>query len=36
MHCAYIDYLSKEEYIPDQNDSTMAIPCKRRSSPYLI
>ena len=28
MICSYIDYFSGEEYIADQNDSTMAIPCK--------
>jgi len=28
MRCSNIDYFSEEEYIPDQNDSTMAIPCK--------
>ncbi|KAH9502127.1 PMP-22/EMP/MP20/Claudin [Dermatophagoides farinae] len=26
LECKKIDYLSQEEYIPDQNDSTMAIP----------
>lgn len=26
--CNKIDYFSKEEYSPDPNDSTMAIPCK--------
>lgn len=25
--CSKIDYFSKEEYSPDPNDSTMAIPC---------
>lgn len=28
MHCFNIDYFPKEEYSPDPNDSTMAIPCK--------
>ncbi len=28
MHCFVIDYFSNEEYSPDPNDSTMAIPCK--------
>lgn len=28
MKCMEIDYFSKEEYIADQNDSTMAIPCE--------
>lgn len=28
MRCIKIDYFSSEEYIPDQNDSTMAIPCE--------
>ncbi|RWS26803.1 voltage-dependent calcium channel gamma-5 subunit-like protein [Leptotrombidium deliense] len=27
MNCSKIDYLSGEEYSPDPNDSTMAIPC---------
>ncbi|RWS08014.1 voltage-dependent calcium channel gamma-5 subunit-like protein, partial [Dinothrombium tinctorium] len=27
MNCSTIDYLSGEEYSPDPNDSTMAIPC---------
>ncbi|KAG8255354.1 regulation of AMPA receptor activity protein [Homalodisca vitripennis] len=26
MHCTNIEYFSKEEYSPDPNDSTMAIP----------
>ncbi|RZF45485.1 hypothetical protein LSTR_LSTR009356 [Laodelphax striatellus] len=26
MHCTFIEYFSKEEYSPDPNDSTMAIP----------
>jgi hypothetical protein len=28
LHCFNIDYFPKEEYSPDPNDSTMAIPCK--------
>lgn len=28
MKCMDIDYFTEEEYVPDQNDSTMAIPCK--------
>lgn len=27
-HCSKIDYFPKDEYTPDPNDSTMAIPCK--------
>lgn len=27
-HCSKIDYFPKDEYSPDPNDSTMAIPCK--------
>ncbi|KAJ6638171.1 hypothetical protein Bhyg_10904 [Pseudolycoriella hygida] len=27
-HCSTIDYFPNEEYSPDPNDSTMAIPCK--------
>lgn len=27
-HCSTIDYFPKDEYSPDPNDSTMAIPCK--------
>lgn len=26
--CNRIDYFTKEEYSPDPNDSTLAIPCK--------
>lgn len=26
--CSKIDYFPKDEYSPDPNDSTMAIPCK--------
>lgn len=28
MTCSNIDYFSGEEYHPDPNDSTLAIPCK--------
>lgn len=28
FECSKIDYFPKEEYSPDPNDSTMAIPCK--------
>jgi hypothetical protein len=28
LHCFNIDYFPREEYSPDPNDSTMAIPCK--------
>lgn len=28
MKCENVDYFPKEEYSPDPNDSTMAIPCK--------
>lgn len=27
-HCSTIEYFPNEEYSPDPNDSTMAIPCK--------
>lgn len=27
-HCTKIDYFPSDEYTPDPNDSTMAIPCK--------
>ena len=27
-HCSKVDYFPHEEYSPDPNDSTMAIPCK--------
>jgi hypothetical protein len=30
LHCFNIDYFPREEYSPDPNDSTMAIPCKYR------
>ena len=28
LFCSNIDYFPNEEYSPDPNDSTMAIPCK--------
>lgn len=28
MHCFFIDYFSKDDYSPDPNDSTLAVPCK--------
>jgi hypothetical protein len=28
MQCFNIDYYPREEYSPDPNDSTMAIPCE--------
>lgn len=31
MHCFFIDYFSKDDYSPDPNDSTLAIPCKCQS-----
>lgn len=33
-HCSKIDYFPKDEYTPDPNDSTMAIPCKWNSTQY--
>lgn len=28
LQCTNIEYFPKEEYSPDPNDSTMAIPCE--------
>lgn len=30
--CSNIDYFPNEEYSPDPNDSTMAIPCECRAN----
>jgi len=32
LHCFNIDYFPREEYSPDPNDSTMAIPCKYQTA----
>ncbi|KAK8784447.1 hypothetical protein V5799_009190 [Amblyomma americanum] len=37
MHCVLIDYFPKEEYSPDPNDSTMAIPyAVKRASAFIL
>ncbi|CAG2175706.1 unnamed protein product, partial [Oppiella nova] len=37
MRCLVIDYFSKEEYSPDPNDSTMAIPyAAKRAAIFLM
>nr|XP_042902385.1 voltage-dependent calcium channel gamma-7 subunit-like [Parasteatoda tepidariorum] len=37
MHCENIDYFPKEEYSPDPNDSTMAIPyAVKRASVFIF
>ncbi|KAL3174596.1 hypothetical protein MRX96_001051 [Rhipicephalus microplus] len=37
MHCVMIDYFPKEEYSPDPNDSTMAIPyAVKRASAFIL
>ncbi|KAF7489011.1 Voltage-dependent calcium channel gamma-5 subunit [Sarcoptes scabiei] len=36
MHCFRIDYFSQEEYIPDQNDSTMAMPYSMKQAAIYI
>jgi hypothetical protein len=35
LQCFNIDYFPKEEYSPDPNDSTMAIPCKYQGCVFL-
>ena len=32
LHCFNIDYFPREEYSPDPNDSTMAIPCEYQNA----
>ncbi|XP_067128814.1 voltage-dependent calcium channel gamma-5 subunit-like isoform X1 [Centruroides vittatus] len=37
MHCFHIDYFPKEEYSPDPNDSTMAIPyAVKRAATFIF